>query len=171
MKKKDRQFRILAAEARIGEIRTRMPFRYGNACLTVSPVLLMRVTIESTEGTRSSGLASDCLPPRWFDKDPSKPYRQNVQDQLEAFGTARDVYLSVGEEARSAMGHWEAAFPQVQSACSRAGLNSLTASFASSFFERAVLDALCRLHNLSLFDGLRQDLFGFESSPYLPRSR
>jgi hypothetical protein len=56
----------------------------------------------------------------------------------------------------------------VHAACAEAGLNALTASFGSSFFERAVVDALSRLHQLSFFELLKKDLLGLETSRNLP---
>ena len=165
---KESVFHIVGAEAALHEIHTRMPFRYGNACLTASPVLVVRVTIEAPDGSRMKGLSSDCLPPRWFDKDPGKDYRQNVEDQLEAYRIAREAYLSSGDRPRSAFAHWSDSFAGTRNVCAAAGLNGLTASFGSSFFERAMIDGLCRLHGKSFFEALRANLLGFETSANLP---
>ena len=160
--------RLLAAEAAVHEIHTRMPFRYGNACLTASPVLTLRLSVEAADGRRSRGLASDCLPPRWFDKDPGKEYRQNVDDQLMAYRLARDAYLSAGERSQSAFEQWRDAFDRTRETGAAAGLNALTTSFGSSFFERAMIDALCRLSGVSFFEALRGDLLGLETAAWLP---
>ena len=64
-----------------------------------------RVTIETPTGARATGLASDGLPPLWFDKDPSRDFRANVEDQLHAVREARRVRVRrvrgrVGGDAR-----------------------------------------------------------------------
>ena len=61
-----------------------MPFRYGNACLTRVPILMVRVRVEGVRGRTAVGYAADCLPPLWFDKDAAKGYRRDLQDQVDA---------------------------------------------------------------------------------------
>lgn len=162
------KIRLVDLDAVIHDVHTRMPFRYGIACLTSAPSLHVRLTIEDEGGRIAHGIAADGLPPRWFDKNPERTFRQNVEDQISAMQTARDVFLEGGKDARSAAAHWEAAFPRIHATCADAGLNGLTASFGSSFLERAMLDALSRLHELSFFDMLKKDLTGLETSRYLP---
>ena len=125
--------RLLDLDAVIHDTHTRMPFRYGIACLTSAPSLHVRLTIENDRGQVAQGIAADGLPPRWFDKDPEKSFRQNVEDQILAMQTARSIYLDQGRESRLAAEHWEDALPRVHEACAAKGLNGLTASFGSSF--------------------------------------
>ena len=160
--------RLVEVEAFIHDISTRMPFRYGIACMTEAPALHLRLTIEDSNGKLARGVAADGLPPRWFDKDPEKSLRQNVEDQVSAMTLARDVYLDCGARTATAAEHWQAALPRVYEDCAAAGLNALTSAFGSSFFERAMLDALARLHGLSFFDLLKNDLTGLETASILP---
>ena len=74
-------------------VRLRMPFRYGVAQLVGYPILHVRVDIETSDGVRSEGVAADCLPPKWFDKDPAKDYEDNIDDMLAAVSDARDAYV------------------------------------------------------------------------------
>ncbi len=141
-----------------------MPFRYGSACLTAAPILHVRVHLESTSGKKAVGLAADCLPPLWFDKDPNKDFRRNVEDQLTAFQKAKEIYLVLGGNRQTAHELWEAALPRILDEALSSGINALTAAFGSSFFERAVIDALCRLEGVSFFDALKKDLLGFDTS-------
>jgi hypothetical protein len=145
-----------------------MPFRYGQACLTVVPVLTVKVEIESTGRKRAAGFSADCLPPQWFVKDPSKSFRQDVEDQLTAYRIARDLYLREGRAPAAASELWESALPRVIEEASQKGINSLTASFGSSLLERAMVDAVCRLRGVSFFDALRQDMLGMRTSKSLP---
>ncbi|HBO53417.1 MAG TPA: mandelate racemase, partial [Planctomycetes bacterium] len=160
--------RLIEVEAFIHDISTRMPFRYGIACMTAAPALHIRLTVEDSNGRTAQGVAADGLPPRWFDKDPEKTLRRNVEDQVKAMVLARNIYLDCGARAATAAEHWQAALPRVYEDGSRAGLNALTSAFGSSFFERAMLDALARLRGLSFFELLKNDLTGFETAAILP---
>jgi len=162
------KFRLKGCEAVVQEVRTRMPFGYGKAQLTVAPLLHARVLIESSDGKFASGISADCLPPQWFDKDPAKTYRQEVESQIGAFQKAAVVYVSVGKSLRTAVDLWLEAYPKVLEEAYRSGINALTASFGSSFVERAIVDAVCRLRGVSFFEALRQDLLGFKTSEHLP---
>ena len=74
MRKGTPKIRLVGCEAAVQEIRNRMPFRYGKAVLTAAPLLHLRVRVEQADGKQASGLAADCLPPLWFDKDPEKRF-------------------------------------------------------------------------------------------------
>ena len=160
--------RLIEVEAFIHDISTRMPFRYGIACMTAAPALHIRLTVEDSNGKTARGVAADGLPPRWFDKDPEKSLRRNVEDQVKAMVLARNIYLDCGAHAATAAEHWQAALPRVYEDGSRAGLNALTSAFGSSFFERAMLDALARLRGLSFFELLKNDLTGLDTATILP---
>jgi len=103
------------------------------------------VDVEATDGRRVRGYAGDNLAPKWFDKDPSKSFRDNVKDELAAIRIAHQDYLEAAKVPRSVFQIWLDAFAE----CRRLGpglhLNPLTVSFGSSFFERALADAAARL--------------------------
>jgi L-alanine-DL-glutamate epimerase-like enolase superfamily enzyme len=168
MRKGAPRFRLLGCEAALQEARTRMPFRYGNACLTAAPSLLVRLRIEGANGKQAVGLAGDALPPRWFDKDPAKSFRRNVEDQLAAFEKARDIYLILGEAPRTAGDLWREAHPRIMEEGSLSHLTPLTRAFGGSFLERAMVDALARWKGVSFFEALKQDLIGLGVSASLP---
>jgi dihydroorotate dehydrogenase len=103
------------------------------------------VDVEATDGRRVRGYAGDNLAPKWFDKDPSKSFRDNVKDELAAIRIAHQAYLEAAKVPRSVFQIWLDAFAE----CRRLGpglhLNPLTVSFGPSFFERALADAAARL--------------------------
>jgi len=116
------------------------------------------VDVEATDGRRVRGYAGDNLAPKWFDKDPSKSFRDNVKDELAAIRIAHQAYLEAAKVPRSVFQIWLDAFAE----CRRLGpglhLNPLTVSFGSSFFERALADAAARLAGADVVALLRQDL-------------
>jgi hypothetical protein len=162
------RIRLVHFEARVQDLRTRLPFRYGNACLLSAPSLLVRLTVEDERGRTARGLAGDALPPRWFDKDPAKAFREDVAAQLRAVEIARDVYLESGREPQTAAEHWNASLPRVHEIAAREDINALTASFGSSFLERAMLDALCRLRGVSFYTALTKRFTGLDAAAALP---
>jgi hypothetical protein len=145
-----------------------MPFRYGKACLTAAPILHVRVQIETTNFRQAFGYSADCLPPLWFDKDPSKSFRQNVQDLIRGFEIAREAYLQLGQSPDAAADLWRGGYARVMEAGISSRLNALTCSFGSSLLERAFIDALCRLKGISFFELLKRDFLGMETAKYLP---
>jgi len=116
------------------------------------------VDVEAADGRRVRGYAGDNLAPKWFDKDPSRSFRDNVKDELVAIRIAYQAYLEAARVPRSVFQIWLDAFAE----CRRLGpdrhLNPLTVSFGSSFFERALADAAARLAGANAVTLLRQDL-------------
>jgi len=66
---------VTAASCHLRNLRTRLPFRYGVVTLTHFPLLHLAVDVEAADGRRARGFAADNLPPKWFDKDPAKSFR------------------------------------------------------------------------------------------------
>src|SRR5689334_22669815 len=67
--------------------RTRFPFRYGIASMTDVPHLFVRTRV--TVGNKSSfGLTSEGLPPKWFTKDPTSTFEQDLPEMLEVISHA-----------------------------------------------------------------------------------
>jgi len=159
--------RVLDARFYVRNVRTRMPFRYGVARLVAYPILHVRLDVETDSGIRAEGVAADALPPKWFDKNPRKDFRDNVNDLLAVAFAARDTYLSVGEPltpfALSLEG-WRS----VVAFADESGLNHLTAGFGSALFERAVLDAVGRALNVPYATLLRENLVGIEMAAVHP---
>ena len=84
--------RISLKQTRLGlrNSTTRLPFRYGAACLTTCPQAVLEVQVE-INGSAAVGYSGDCLPPGWFDKTPTTNYRQQIEDMLSAIHFAEHV--------------------------------------------------------------------------------
>ncbi|MBM3215489.1 mandelate racemase [Candidatus Poribacteria bacterium] len=131
------RLRVCEAEFFVRNVRTRMPFRYGVARLTGYPILHARVLVETESGERHVGVAADALPPKWFDKDPTKDFRDNVDDLLSVTLAAQQAYLGQSE-CLSPFELFMDGYDSVIAFADAEGLNHLTASFGSALFERAV---------------------------------
>jgi hypothetical protein len=135
-----------------------LPFRYGIVTLTRFPLLHVVVDVEAADGRRVRGYAGDNLAPKWFDKDPSRSFRDNVRDELAAIRIAHQAYLEAAKVPRSVFQIWLDAFAECRRLGPELHLNPLTVSFGSSFFERALADAAARLAGADAVALLRQDL-------------
>jgi hypothetical protein len=151
---------LKAASFHVRLLRTRLPFRYGVVTLTHFPLLHLAVEVEAADGRRGRGYAADNLPPKWFDKDPRKSFRDNVEDELTAIRVAEAAYLAAARSPRPVFEIWQEAYAASRTACHARGLNGLTASFGSSFFERALADAAGRLVGLDVVGMLRENTLG-----------
>lgn len=159
---------VTAASCHLRNLRTRLPFRYGVVTLTRCPLLHLAVDVEAADGRRARGFAADNLPPKWFDKDPAKSFRDNVTDQLASIRAAQAAYLDAGRTPRPVFDLWQEAY----TACARGGpalgLNGLTAAFGSSLFERALADAAGRLAGRDVIGMLRDDVLGIRPEAVHP---
>jgi hypothetical protein len=142
---------------------TRIPFRYGTACLTRCPQATLRVVIESA-GNARQGFSGDCLPPSWFDKSPQKDFAAQIDDMLRVVGLARSVFADAFTVETPFFAAWLSCEGQIQQQCREWDLPPLLASFGSSLMERAILDAACRQHGVSFARAVRDNLFGIDAA-------
>jgi hypothetical protein len=149
-------------------VRLRMPFRYGVAHLVGYPILHVRVDIETSAGIRAEGVAADCLPPKWFDKDMTKNYEDNIDDMLAAVSDARDAYVGMNDEDRTPFELFREGLAAVLDCADRQDFNHLTAGFGSSFFERAVVDAVGNALGLPYHTLVRDNVLGIEMGEIHP---
>lgn len=151
---------VKAVAGHVRNLRTRLPFRYGVVTLTRFPLLHLAVDVEAADGRRARGFAADNLPPKWFDKDPARSFRDNVMDQLASIRAAQAAYLEAGRTPRPVFEIWQEAYAACARGGPRLGLNGLTAAFGSSLFERALADAAGRLAGRDVVAMLRDDVLG-----------
>ena len=74
--------KILGASIHEIQLKTRMPFKYGIATMTEVPMVFVRIEAE-IDGTKTAGIASDLLPPKWFTKVPEDPPEKEISDMLQ----------------------------------------------------------------------------------------
>ena len=131
--------RIVSWKLGVRSSNTRIPFRYGRACLTECPQALLQVQFE-TDGQSVEGYAADCLPPLWFDKDATRDYEQQIGDMVAVISTASEAVRDEGEfgNALQALAIAEKADFDMQRP-------ALLHAFGVSMIERAIVDAYCRV--------------------------
>ncbi len=154
------RLKIKTVKMRIEDVRLRMPFKFGIATLTDIPMLMMRVTAEDHRGGSAIGYSCDALPALWFDKAPGKSINQKIDDQITMAQLAADEYLKKGVSLATPFELWWSVYPILKTQGAERGINALTAGFGSSFPERAMMDAACRIAGVSLFNALKENQFG-----------
>ena len=145
-------------------VRTRMPFKYGQATLTSVPILHTLMDVELEGGTRSRGMAADILPPKWFDKDPAKDYEHNVGDLIWGARAAAAAYAEAGKTAKSVFATWRQGYADSLAAGEGQHLNHLTSAHGSSLMERALIDGVGRALGATYHEMLRENTLGVEFS-------
>lgn len=139
----------------------RFPFRFGAASVAAAPQAFVRVVVEDAQGRRATGWAAEMMMPRWFDKSPDLSVEDNI-DQLRR--ALRLGLAALGDAGTgTAFDLHAAAAPGHAAACAAQGMGGLIASFGMALPDRAVLDALCRMHAVPAVDALRANLAGMDA--------
>jgi hypothetical protein len=150
--------RLLSTDLHIANTRLRMPFRFGITTLTVLPHLFCRADVE-IDGQPQEGLSADFLPNKWFTKDPSTTFRDDIADMLKIIGMAGEIARASGSHP-SVFDLWEHVYSAHSGWAGGWGYPPLLASFGPSLIERAVIDALCRRHEITFADAARTNRLG-----------
>lgn len=144
---------------------TRIPFRYGKACLTRCPQAILEATVECN-GQQAIGYSGDCLPPSWFDKSPEKDFQQQIDEMLSATSLASEICQQEMTQPTSFFPAWMASYQRVQTEGESRKMTPLLASFGLSLTERAVIDAMCRSAELPFARAVRENLFEIEAAEF-----
>ena len=158
--------RVVAVEFLERPVRLRMPFRFGVVTLTEAPQAFVRVRIRLDDGREGWGAGAEMLAPKWFDKNLALSNEDNFDQLRLALALARDAYLDGA--ARTAFGHFAAHYREVIEAGARRELNPLVACFGPAQLDRAILDALCRLHRMSFYEAVQGNFAGIEPAAVAP---
>jgi hypothetical protein len=156
--------RLRVVEARLYErpVRFRLPFRFGAATVTGAPQAFLRLTVEAADGRRAEGQAAELMVPKWFDKDPALTEAQNFDQLRRSLALARPFYLE--EHPAPAFALSAAIEPRQHAACVAEGLGGLIASFGLALFDRAVIDALCRIEGIDAVTAVRTNRIGLTTA-------
>ena len=145
------------------DVRLRMPFRFGVVTLTEAPQTFVRVCIRTGDGREGWGMGAELLAPKWFDKSPELSNEDNFDQLRRALAIAAEAYRA--EIApRTAFGLHAACASDCREAAEGAGLPPLAAGFGPALLDRAILDALLQLEEVSVFEAARRNLFDLSAA-------
>lgn len=133
--------------------------------MTWAPTLTVRVELE-TEAGPAVGYAADLLVPKWFEKDPAKSLRQDVEGLMESAVAAAKVARH--KKAESVFEFWWRLYRARVHGQPVAASDRLMRGFGVALVERAVIDAACRAAGVSFFEALKQDLFAVQPGAVYP---
>ena len=132
----------------------RLPFRFGAATICFAPMVTVRV-LADVDGSKSEGFAADLAMPRWFDKNPAQDVRDDVRALVRSAVAAGEAFTEA--PAGTPFELWLRSY-RLRSAADEV---PLVVGFGLALVERALMDAVCRASELSFFQALRTDRFGF----------
>ena len=141
------------------QLKTRMPFKYGIATMTEVPMVFVRIEAEIDE-TKTAGIASDLLPPKWFTKVPEDPLEKEISDMLQVIRKA--LSQALGQAADSAFDLWKLIYDGQSRWAEANNIPALLAHFGTSLVERALIEATCKEGNKTLGQALLSGSLGFE---------
>lgn len=156
----DSASRLRLLDARFFErpVKLRLPFRFGVVTLTEAPQVFVRAHVRMADGREGEGVSAELLVPKWFDKSPELSHEQNFDQLRTALAVARRHLLQAGEN--TPFGLSAAVEAEIHKECTARGLGGLIASFGLALLDRAILDALGRLENKTIFALARENRLG-----------
>jgi hypothetical protein len=142
----------------------RMPFVVGQAISAKKrrprAVWLVRLRLTDQAGNEVVGRSGDRPSFGWLDKRKDRTPDQKLSALADIVKHARELYLENGKRFESPFELWQRCHSKVMRYGQRTDHESLSASYASALFERAVIDAVCRLHKRSFFEMVRDERLG-----------
>ena len=133
----------------------------------LNPLGHLRMVVRDSEGNTTFGCAADRLSVRWLDKRPGRSLDLKRRELVQLIHAVKDLYLK-HPKFESPFDQWKALHPQIMKLGQSAGQEDLTSSFASAIFERAMVDAVCRLQNRSVFQAVKKGTLGFQPAAIHP---
>ena len=149
------------------DVRLRLPFRFGVVTLTEASQVFVRARVTLEDGRGAWGAAAEMLAPKWFDKDPALTNEDNAEQLRDSLRIARALYTG-DRRLRSAFGLFADHYHAQIARCATHDLNPLVAAYGPALLDRAVLDALCRLHGVSFQAAMRTNLPGMAPAELRP---
>ena len=142
------------------DLKTRMPFKYGIATMTEVPMIFVSLAIE-TNGKKTSGTASDLLPPKWFTKVPNETIENEIAEMLRVIRNT--IQISIDAEAENSFELWRLIYENQTKWALTKSIPMLLAHFGTSLVERALIEATCKHHQKSLGQALLEGNLGFSA--------
>lgn len=125
---------------------------------------VLRARIRLEDGREAEGTAAEPMLPGWF--DPALGDEEGLEQLRASVHLAREAYLAAGEQ--SAFDHSLQAYGPALALGAVRGFTNLVAGFGPALADRAILDALCRALDISLFEAIRRNLPGIAPPGWQP---
>lgn len=148
-------------------MRTRMPFRYGIAAMTVLPHIFLEIELE-IDGYRHTGIASEGLPPKWFTKNPDTSFEDDLAEMLQVIKTAC-MFARQIRRSDTVFDLWHLIYNKQRQWASSEGYPSLLWSFGVSLVERALIDAFCRASQTPFSTVIHENRMGIDLGEIYPQ--
>ena len=145
-------------ELHVINMHTRFPFKYGIASLVALPHLFVRATV-NIDRTSEVGLAADGLPPKWFTKNPTAPFTEDLDEMLAVIRHACKSAEQV-DQASTVFDFWQRLYKLQSVWAATTAYPPLLWAFGVSLVERAVIDAFCRAKGMSFARAVRSNTLG-----------
>jgi hypothetical protein len=152
------RLRLVEIERREVPYRLRMPFRFGVTTATQGIQAFVRARIRLENGAEATGYSAEAVGAKWFDKNLALSDADNHDQLRKSLELAAAAYLDAGPA--TPFGLFADHYDSHVDACARLGLNPLIASYGQSLTDRAILDAVCRAHDVSFYEAMRSNLAG-----------
>jgi hypothetical protein len=144
----------------------RMPFRFGVVTLREAPQAFARVRISHQDGRSEWGTSAEVLAPKWFDKDESLTNEDNFDQLRTSISLAHNAFLQAGQV--TAFGLPVSTHHDHILAARLKGLKPLVGGYGPAILNKAVLDALCKLENVSFYQAIKSNLPGILPTEMTP---
>lgn len=159
--------RVLRVEFARTPCRTRLPFRFGAVTVTAADLLTCRIRARGADGTEATGWSADLLVPRWFRKDVERSPAADAEALEASAVAAAKGFVAAG--AGEVAGLVQSVFDHRVRAQPADAPDLLERGFGVALVERALIDATCRMADISFIEALHVDLFGAGAWTRVPR--
>ncbi|GAB4161294.1 MAG: mandelate racemase [Planctomycetaceae bacterium] len=133
----------------------------------INPLAHVRLVLKNSDGDVAFGCAADRLSVRWLDKRPERSFDRKRRELVSLIESAREIYLK-SPKFTSPFEKWKECHPLVMQAGRKAKQENLTSSFASALIERAIVDAVCRIEQQTVFQMVKADRLGIKPASIHP---
>ncbi len=128
---------------------------------------LCRLTLETGDGRTVTGCSGDRPSYGWLDKRPEPDPLTKLRSLVGLMDAARDAWMA-NPSFDSLFLHWLDRHREIMRIGAERGHEALTASYASAFIERALIDAVCRAGGHSLWTAITEGAFDFHPAAVHP---
>lgn len=119
--------------------------------------LICKMTVvDDATGNRAVGMSGDRPSYGWLDKRSVYSGAQKHDRLIEFVSVMREVYLD-NSKFTSVFDKWGQGYDEAMLLGDEADHEELTTNFCSALYERAMIDAVCRLHDQTIFEMVKSE--------------